>query len=166
MGVVDRRVPRLILAVAAVLAVLFVAGLLPVQIMRVRADSMSPTLRDGDRILVAHPLSGLRRGSLVVLDDPEGPGTIVKRLVGLGGERVAIEDGQLVVDGVPASEPYTDRSRLDGVYQRPVVVPPGHLYVLGDLRDTSVDSRHFGPVPLDSVVGEVTYRIWPSPGRP
>lgn len=166
MGVVDRRVPRLILAAAALLAVLFLAGLLPVETMRVRAESMAPTLRDGDRVLVAHRLSGLRRGSLVVLADPEGQGSIVKRVVGLGGERVAIEDGLLVVDGVPAVEPYTDPSRLDGVYQRPVLVPPGHLYVLGDARDTSVDSRQFGPVPLESVVGEVTYRIWPSPGRP
>ncbi len=175
MGVVDHRDHRLnaerritplrvVAAGAAVLIVLFVAGLLPVEAVRVSSDSMAPTVRNGDQLLVEHSPADLRRGDLVVIDDPDGSGLLVKRLIGLGGDRFAIEDGVVVVNGAALVEPYTDRTRIDGVYVGPLTVAPGQLYVLGDNRGESVDSRDFGPVPDTTVIGRVTIRLWPATG--
>jgi signal peptidase I len=150
----------------AVVVVLFLAGVLPIEAVRVASDSMAPTLRPGDRVLVEHATGQLRPGDLLVLEDPTGSGALVKRLVARGGDRVAIEDGVLVINNVAVGEPYVDHDRVDGMHVGPVTVPAGLLYVLGDNRDDSVDSREFGPVRPESVTGRVTVRLWPSPGRP
>jgi signal peptidase I len=146
------------------LAVAFAAGVLPVGPVVVESGSMAPTLRDGDHVLLDHGSSDVRRGDVVALDDPAGSGLLVKRVVAVGGDRVAIEDGVLVVGGRPVAEPGIDRSRIDGVYVGPLTVPAGRIWVLGDDRGDSVDSRQFGPVPLDSVQGRVVGRVWPDPG--
>lgn len=156
---------RVLAAGAAVLVVLFVAGLLPVEAARVESDSMVPTVAPGDQLLLEHAIGELRRGDLVVLDDPDGSGSLVKRVVALGGDVFAIEDGLVVLNGVQAVEPYADQSRIDGVYVGPLTVPAGQVYVLGDDRGNSVDSREFGPVPAATVIGRVVLRLWPSPGR-
>lgn len=150
---------------AAVVVVLFLTGLLPYGTARVGMDSMSPTLRDGDRILVEHTSANLRRADLVVVTAPDGSGTVVKRVAAVGGDRVAIEDGVLVVNGTAVVEPWFDQTRIDGEYHGPVAVPPDTVWVLGDNRGESVDSRRFGPVPVDSVIGRVTLRLWPAPHR-
>jgi signal peptidase I len=133
---------------------------------RVDGPSMAPTLRDGDVVLVVHAglvarLDALDRGDLVALADPGGGGRIVKRVVGLPGDTVEIQDAVLSVDGREVVEPYVDRARIDGVFYGPVTVPPGELLVLGDNRAASVDSRDFGPVPVGSVTGRVVLRLWP-----
>lgn len=148
---------------AGVLVVLFLAGLLPWGIVRVGQDSMSPALDDGDQVLVEHTSAGLRRGDIVVLTAPDGSGSLLKRVVAVGGDRVGIDDATLVVNGAAVDEPDVDRTRIDGEYFGPVLVPPGSVWVLGDNRGDSVDSRSFGPVLVDSVVGRVTVRLWPSP---
>jgi signal peptidase I len=84
-------------------------------------------------------------------------------VVAVGGDSVGFEDGILVRNGRPVTEPYT-ADFLDGVYYGPDVVPPGMLYLLGDNRLDSVDSRHFGPVPVAAVVGRIDARLFPSPG--
>jgi signal peptidase I len=76
-------------------------------------------------------------------------------VVAVGGDRVALEYAVLVVNGRPVSEPYVDHSRIDGTYFGPVTVPAGHVFVLGDNRFGSIDSRVYGPVPLDAVTGRV-----------
>ena len=147
------------------LAVLLVSGVLPVQAIRVPSDSMAPTISAGDHLLLdkrdaGHPAVG----DIVVVHDPVGDGLIVKRVVAVGGDSIGFEDGVLVRNGRPVSEHYTS-DFLDGVYYGPDVVPPGQLYLLGDNRFDSIDSRHFGPVPSASVVGLVVGRLFPSPGR-
>lgn len=133
---------------------------------RVLGPSMAPTLRDRDVVLSVRPglvgaVDPLRRGDLVALRDPAGDGSIVKRVVGLPGDVVEIQDAVLLVDGAPVPEPYADLSGIDGVYFGPVTVPAGDVLVLGDNRGRSVDSRDFGPVPLGSVTGRVLLRLWP-----
>lgn len=151
-------------AAAGLLVVLLLGGLLPVEIVRVESDSMAPTVQPGDRLLVVNDTDGLRRGRLIVLHDPLGAGALVKRVVGVGGDVVAIEDGVLVVNGAPVVEPYADPDRIDGVFHKPRSVPPGHVFVLGDDRRGSVDSRDFGPVPVSDAVGRVVWRLGPVPG--
>ena len=146
------------------LAVLLVSGVLPVQAIRVPSDSMTPTISAGDHLLLdKRDAGGPAVGDIVVVPDPLGDGLIVKRVVAVGGDSIGFEDGVLVRNGLPVAEPYT-RDFLDGVYYGPDVVPAGELYLLGDNRFDSEDSRNFGPVPATDVVGRVVGRLFPRPG--
>jgi signal peptidase I len=148
---------------AVAVVVLLVSGVLPYQAVRVPTDSMTPTVAAGDHLLLDKLDRDPTVGDVVVVRDPLGDGLIVKRVLAVGGDEIGFEDGVLVRNGHPVAEPYT-RDFLDGVYYGPDVVPPGQIYLLGDNRFDSVDSRDFGPVPLSSVVGRVTARLFPSPG--
>ena len=132
--------------------------------VRVRSSSMAPTLEDGDRIIVnklAYRSDEPRVGEVVVFDSPNGTGLVVKRVVAVEGDEVGIEDGVLVVNRVARVESYVDQETIDGVYFGPVEVPDGSIFVMGDNRAESVDSREYGPVPIDDVVGRVSWRVWP-----
>jgi signal peptidase I len=123
----------------------------------VAGASMEPTVHDGDVVLVARTVTTtaeLRRGDLVVFRDPLGS-LSVKRVLGLPGDRVAMLDARLTVDGEFVDEPYVDLSRIDGTYLGQVVVPDGSVFVLGDNRSRSIDSREYGPVAEDAVLGRV-----------
>jgi signal peptidase I len=125
---------------------------------------MAPTLHDGDQVLldkVTYRLRPPRVGEVVVVEPPGDEPLAVKRVVALGGSDVGLEDGVLVVDGVARREPELDLAGVDGVYFGPVTVPEGTVFVLGDNRGESVDSRSYGPVPLRDVVGRVVVRLWP-----
>ncbi|MGY1732152.1 signal peptidase I [Geodermatophilus sp. SYSU D01045] len=141
-----------------------VAGLMPLQPMRVDSDSMRPALAAGDLVLVEHDPGPIGRMDVVAIRSPVTGGLLVKRVVGTAGDRVALEDGRLVVDGERVCEAGIDHSRLDGVFFGPVTVPAGELFLLGDARGDSVDSRAFGTVAVTEVVGTVRARIWPAPG--
>ena len=85
---------------------------------------------------------------------------LIKRVVAVGGETIEIRDNQVFVDGVPIDEPYlypgTDMPDFG-----PVAVPEGDVFVMGDNRNHSKDSRVFGAIPADSIVGKAFVRIWP-----
>ena len=150
---------RVALLAAAVLALVLVRGFVA-EPVRLDGNSMAPVLRSGDVALVSR-ISHLRVGQLLLLRDPVDGGPVVKRLVAVGGQTVEIRDAYLYVDGVRVDEPYVDHSRIDGVYFGPSRVPDGSLFVLGDSRDRSIDSRVFGPVREDAVTGRVVLRLWP-----
>lgn len=129
----------------------------------VEGDSMAETLHDGDRVLVNRFIYHLRqpeREELVVFrlkeDDPE---TLVKRIIAIAGELVEIKQGVLYVNGVPAPEEYVGYHDLEDL--SPVKVPPGGVFVMGDNRPRSSDSRNFGPVRLDQIQGKVLLVFWP-----
>ncbi len=154
-----------LLVVLALLTGASVSGLLPLQLMRVDSGSMRPTLSEGDLVLVRHGVEELRRMDVVAAADPVSGAPIVKRVVGLAGDRVGIEDGVLVVNGNRRCESGIDPDLIDGVWFGPLTVPAGQVFVLGDAREASIDSREFGPVDLDDLVGVVQLRVWPSPGE-
>ena len=146
---------RLAVAAVALLAVLLLTALEP---LRVSSVSMSPTLEAGDQVIVDKV--SLRWnppavGDLVVFRDPQHHELVVKRVVALGGQTVAIEDAVLVVDGTVRHEPQVDLSRIDSTYFGPVTVPPDAVFVMGDNRSESTDSRTYGAIPLDELVGRV-----------
>ena len=130
-------------------------------LVRVRGDSMAPTLVDGDVVLTRPLLGTPRRGDVVVLRDPRVPDdrVHVKRVVGLPGEQVRVDRGRLLVDGVRQLEPYAAGRGPDGG----LAVPGGHVVVLGDARGASTDSREYGPVPLESLDRVVVARVTPGP---
>jgi len=123
----------------------------------IQGDSMEPTVGAGDVALVSRLTDvehDLRRGDLVVFHDPEGTLSL-KRVVGLPGDRVAILDAVLMVDERSVDEPYVDLARIDGLYFGRVIVPAGRVFVMGDNRARSIDSRDYGPVDNQRIVGHV-----------
>jgi signal peptidase I len=131
------------------------------RIYSVPSASMSPTLRPGDHIIVTRYLSDRPgRGDVVVFHHPAGRDLTVKRIVGIPGDLVESREGRVRVSGRVLSEPYaTDGGSM---HIAPQLVPAGHLFVLGDNREDSWDSRHWGPLPDSLVVGRARVVLWPS----
>jgi signal peptidase I len=152
-----------VLAALAVVAVLALR-LLVLEPFGIPSDSMTPTLRSGDHVLVDHLAyrgSAPHRGDLAVFRAPRGGDILLKRVVAVGGDTLALEDGVLYVDGRRPREPYADPRAIDSVYFGPVRVPRGRFFALGDNRADSLDSRAFGAVPDSRLIGRVVARVWP-----
>jgi signal peptidase I len=134
------------------------------QATRVEGQSMEPNLHSEQRLVVeklSYRFHGPQRFDIVVLKVPsQGEELLIKRVIGLPGETVEIRDGQVYVDGNLLEEPFTDQSTHPG-RNSTVTVPPLHIYVMGDNRDRSNDSRSFGPVPIDNIVGRAWLSYWP-----
>lgn len=148
-----------------VLAVVLYFGINAISV-RVRVDgfSMTPTLKNGEYILVnklAYKTGEPQRGDIVVFVFPINPQEdLIKRVIGLPGERVAIHNGIVSIDGVQINEPYIAAAPL---YDGEWVVSEGQLFVLGDNRNESKDSHQWGLLPLENVVGKAVLIYWPPP---
>lgn len=132
--------------------------------VRISSGSMDPTLRAGDVVSVSrnHPdLEGLHRGDLVTFRSPQDGARALKRVIGLPGDSLVIKDAVLYVDGRAVPEPYVDHEMIDGYYSRTYTVPDGRVFVLGDNRGNSVDSRDYGPIAVGELLGKVLFRVWP-----
>jgi len=129
---------------------------------QVESSSMEPTLCDGDRVLVDMRVGGgdLKRDDIVVVTPPGDRRLVVKRVVGLPGDRLAIRDALLFVNGRRVDEPYVDHKSIDALFYGPKVVPDRQVWVLGDNRAVSIDSRDYDGVPFSSVHGRVLMRWW------
>ena len=133
-----------------------------IQVSVVKGNSMEPCLHDGDRLVVdrvSYNLGEVRRGDVVVLRYPRNPDVdFVKRIVGLPGDRIAMHDGALLVNGLPADDYgcIADHQEL-----AELTVPAESFFVLGDNRPISCDSRDFGLVAQDLLKGRVRARFWP-----
>lgn len=154
--------------VAVTLAALAVLGLrtLVVEPVRVASASMAPTLRAGDVVVVNKHDHTPGRGDLITFRSPEDGARVLKRVVGVGGDVVAIEDAMLYVNGVRIREPYVDHESIDALYYGPVTVATGSVLVMGDSRADSIDSRLYGPVSVGEVTGTVIARLWPPGADP
>jgi signal peptidase I len=152
---------------AATLGAATVLGLhvFVVQVSVVRGHSMEPALLDGDRLVVerpglVHDAEDVQRFDVIILGNPREPSVdYVKRVVGLPGERVALRSGRLHIDGAPVDEAFAPI--FDGDTTEDVAVPAGYVWVLGDNRPVSADSREFGLVPIELIRGRVCARVWP-----
>lgn len=133
--------------------------------MIVPTGSMIPTIQINDRILVnkfIYRFKDLSRGDVVVFKYPDDPGqTFVKRLIGVGGDVIEIEDGLLYRNGKAVKEPYLNEAMLGDF--GPYEVPEDHFFMMGDNRNNSRDSRLWDNkfVARSEIIGKATYRIWP-----
>jgi signal peptidase I len=152
------------------------------------SSSMEDTLQINDRVMVnklAFRIGDIARGDVIVFDDPRGTedgenlvgalfrnvaesvglstpkSEFIKRVIGLPGETVELRDGLVYVDGVPIDEPYRHPNWHRHDDFGPIEVPNGSVFVMGDNRDSSQDSRSFGPIPVDSIVGKAFVILWP-----
>lgn len=139
------------------------------QAFYIPSESMVPTLKVGDRVLVnklSYDLHDVNRGDIVVFKAPpearsDGIDDLVKRVVGLPGDTVeAREDGRVYINDRLLDEPYLpEGTRTTNL--PPTKVPAGHLFMMGDNRAASRDSRYFGPIAEKAIIGRVFLRIWP-----
>ncbi len=148
---------------------------------------MEPTIQVNDRVMVnklAYQMGEVDRGDIVVFTNPMEPEStetvpeavirsvleavgirtrglddLIKRVVGLPGETLEIRNGEMLINGSPIAEVYTDASFLPDF--GPVEIPADSVFVMGDNRDESFDSRRFGPVSVDNVIGRAFVVIWP-----
>jgi signal peptidase I len=128
-------------------------------------ESMAPTLQAGDHVLVArfiYRFADPHRGDIVVFKGyGSGNETVIKRVVGVAGDTVEIRDGVLYVNGERQKEPYVNYRLTNANFFGPQRVPEGRVFVMGDNRSNSRDSRSFGPVPEEGLLGRVLLRFWP-----
>jgi signal peptidase I len=127
--------------------------------------SMVPTLKYGDRVLVnkfIYRFTEPERGDVIVFKSVEGDDEdLIKRVVGVPGDEIAVRDGKLFVNGEPQKEPYVNKKFPDRSFYAPTTVPKDHVFAMGDNRANSQDSRIFGPVPEKNIEGEAFLRFWP-----
>jgi signal peptidase I len=135
------------------------------QPVKVEGTSMMPVLTDQERIFVnkfVYHLEPVDRGDIVVFHYPADPSkSYIKRVIGVAGDRVRIEDGVVYVNGQRIAEPYVPAEYGDWRSYPQTVVPPHSYFVMGDHRNLSDDSRDFGPVDERFVYGKAVFVYWP-----
>ena len=164
-----RRAGLAELVLTVVVAFVLVFGVVRpfvIEAYRIPSESMVPTLEVGDRILAnkfIYHFTDPKKGDIIVFDsvDEEDDQTLVKRVVGVAGDEIQVEDGVLFVNGEAQNEPYLNQELPFRGSYGPTEVPEGHIFVMGDNRGNSADSRVFGPLPLENVKGEAFVRFWP-----
>ena len=155
-----------VLMAAVVLALLMRTFL--VAAFFIPSESMEPELQIGDRLLVSklsYRIGDPSPGDVVVFRTPDqmrDPQTaeLVKRVVAVGGQSVGAVDGRLIIDGTPIHEDYLATDVYTSDFG-PVPVPAGYVFVMGDNRFSSQDSRYFGPIPESEIIGRAFTRFWP-----
>ncbi len=154
----------IILLVSFVLVFGFVRPFV-VEAFWIPSASMVPTLKYGDRVLVnkfIYRFTEPQRGDIIVFKSVEGDGQdLIKRVVGVPGDEIAVRGGTLFVNGEPPKEPYVNKKYPDRSFYAPTTVPKDHVFAMGDNRANSQDSRVFGPVPEKNIEGEAFLRFWP-----
>jgi signal peptidase I len=150
---------------AAVYAVLIVT--FGFQVARVEGQSMAPTLEDQDRLIVnklVYRIGEPRRGDIVMLYYPLNPEkSFVKRVIAEEGDTVRIVDGRVYVNDIPLKDDYVASDYRSHDDWGPQVINEGYYFVMGDHRNNSSDSRHWGMVPKKYIIGKVQLRWWPVP---
>ncbi len=157
-----------VITIALALALYFVIQAVIVQTYRVEGRSMDDSLHDGQHLLIdklTPRFDDYSRGDVVVLhppDEPDDSTPFIKRVIGVAGDHVELRDGAVLIDGVELHEPYVEgvpTEPLDG--ETAWDVREGEVFVMGDNRDDSMDSREFGVVRTAEIIGRAWLRFWP-----
>ncbi|MHB0976952.1 MAG: signal peptidase I [Candidatus Aquicultorales bacterium] len=153
---------RIIIAVIAIdLALIFMAQFVT-GLFYVDSGSMEPTLSPQNRVFVlktAYLFAEPVRGEIIVFNSEIGPKIMIKRMVAVSGDRLQIRDGVVHVNGRRVDEPY---AKIEKTYNfGPVTIPDDAVFVMGDNRPSSRDSRFFGPVRKDAIIGKAFVVVWP-----
>ena len=148
--------------VPAIVIALFI-NVFVAQAMVVQGPSMQPNLYYDQRVMVEKVtyrlIHGPRRGDVVIVDVPGEEEPLIKRVVALSGETVEVRGGYVFINGQLLEEPWT--TQQGGPNYASTLVPPLHVFVLGDNRGSSRDSRSFGPVSVDQLIGRAWLIYWP-----
>jgi len=150
-------------AVALTLALIIIVFLY--QPVKVEGTSMAPLLSDQERIFInkfVYRFEPIHRGDVVVFWYPlDRSQSFIKRVIGLPGQTLQIKEGELYVNGKHVAEPYVPQNYFDDSSYGPIKIPAHDYFVMGDHRDSSNDSRIFGPVPRKYIYGKAVFAYWP-----
>jgi signal peptidase I len=180
-GKSNRWIIELVGVVVVALVVAFLLRTFVIATYSIPSGSMEPTLQVGDRIVVdklSYHLHGVDHGNIIVFSTPPkencaGPpvADLVKRVIALPGETISLSGGNVLINGRLLAEPWLPASQRGRTYPGPspaayalhheFKVPSGDVYVMGDNRTLSCDSRYWGPISESTIVGKVDLRIWP-----
>jgi signal peptidase I len=162
-----RQAAEWLLLIGGALVIALVIKTFLFQAFYIPSESMVPALKTNDRVLVnklSYKLHDVHRGDIVVFTKPKNePSNIkdlVKRVIGLPNETVEGQGGHIYINGRLLPEPYLPRGTVTSDFAA-VTIPSNSVWVMGDNRGDSRDSRYFGPIPKSSIVGRVFVRIWP-----
>ncbi|WP_278926417.1 signal peptidase I [Staphylococcus auricularis] len=174
-----KEITEWIVAIGVALIIIVLVTNFVVKSYTIKGDSMDPTLKDGEHVIVnmiGYNLGGLEKGNVIVFHADESS-DYVKRVIGMPGDKVEYKKDQLYVNDKKVDEPYLDynkkRKQVEYITANDLDVsslpnsngeekiPKGKLLVLGDNREVSKDSRSFGLINEDQVVGKVSLRFWP-----
>jgi signal peptidase I len=151
------------LAISAAVAVFIILFLY--QPVKVEGTSMLPSLQHEERIFInkfVYRFESVNRGDVVVFRYPRDPSkSYIKRVIGVPGDRVRIEDGRVYLNGQQLAETYVPEEFTDHRTMREMVVPEDTYFLLGDHRNASNDSRDFGAVPRGYIYGKAVFVYWP-----
>ncbi len=136
-----------------------------IQNYRIESHSMEPNFYENQFILVnklAYRLGEPTRGEVIVFHNPGNPDEdYIKRVIGLPGDTIEVRDQTVFINDQVLEEPFDKNPFFDGEIYGPEVVPPDHLFVMGDNRANSSDSRRIGPIDESLIVGRAWLRVWP-----
>lgn len=163
-----------VLVIAIALGVAFLLRAFVVETFVVPSGSMLETIQEGDTLVgekITYRTSSPKQGDVVTFRDPENSGTtLIKRVIATEGQTVDLIGGVVYVDGQPLDEPYTGgkpsepltvHSGTTDAITYPYTVPEGCIWVMGDNRTNSLDSRYFGAIPVSSVTSHALFIFWP-----
>jgi len=145
------------------LLIVLVVNLFLAQATRVEGQSMEPNLHNNQRLIIekiSYRFRPPRSGDIVVIRMPNrSSDPLIKRVIGLPGETVEVRDGHVFINGQALQEPYLEQLTFGNIAAH--VIPAEFIFVLGDNRGASNDSRSFGEVRISSIVGRAWFRYWP-----
>lgn len=157
-GILIEIIETIVLALVLFFAINFVTARI-----RVEGSSMEPNFHDGDYVVVnrlTYSIGEIQRGDVIVFPYPLNPEEdYIKRVIGLPGDRVAVYSGVVYVNGEAIDEVYLSAPTSQDLAEQ--LVPEGSVYVLGDNRDASSDSRSWGPLAIDQILGKAVFRYFP-----
>ena len=151
------KIIRELIPYVAIIALIIIVRIYIITPVRVDGSSMDKTLNDGD-ILLLYKMTKIDRFDIVVLDEEYDDEIIIKRIIGLPGETIEIKDNKIYINDIEMPDDYAYGDTSD--YEK-TTLADDEYFILGDNRLISKDSRYFGPVKKDEIMGEAVFRLWP-----
>lgn len=161
---------KLILTIAVIIGLAWLLREFVFQAYEIPSGSMETTIMTGDVVFaekLSHRFGSPKRGDIITFNDPEVSGRIlIKRVIATGGQTVNIKGNKVYVDNVQIDEPYTNglptKQLASSKVKFPYTIPDGEVWVMGDNRTNSQDSRYYGSVPESSIIGHALAVYWPT----
>ncbi len=149
-------------------AIFVVVYLIFFQPHKVRGVSMMPNFQDNEHLLtdkITYRFRKPKRGEIVIFRSPTNEDyDYIKRIIGLPGEKISLENNEIYIDNKKLNEPYLDKKTEGGQFLQngeTIAIPENQYFMIGDNRDKSSDSRSWGFVPKENIIGKAWFRYWP-----